>query len=575
MQVNHFALGIRFDLLRANMSGVEEAAAGKNILQEIFSVLTVSDLKGLAIFAGRDTTLSDGDIYIVVIDGGSLKEMQRIYAKISEDAGIGMYLSHSLPYIENNRLLHVDGLTCFGRVEKDGSLSGGDAEPFGLAVPLKRGKKRPVGRGIKLLLAPDSFGRGLSSESAIKRLTFAARRHLPGVQVVPVPMAAGGEGTVRAMVTSGGGSYRKCTVASPLGERITATYGVLRGRVGIIEAAEAAGFSRVPSPDIMAASSAGVGELIRRALDEGLQDIVIGLGDVITNDCGMGLARELGVKFYDASGAELAGCGADLIKVSTIDLEYLHPLIKTAHFTIMSGSACPLLGESGVTLTYGALRGGTPSQLTELEEGMRHFSAMMYEATGKDVSLIAGAGEAGGIGAMLMSLFSPAVKYGIDALLDALEFDKLLSGVALAVTGGEALDSASLCYGGVIAGIMRRCTALNVPVAVIAGSIGEGAEELYTLGNAGVMPIINAPMTPDEARGNVEQLFDAAADRMFRFIRMGRDVEKIGAPKPPKVAAFPMPPELIQENLELARKAMGVKDESEILTRAYIRGEKE
>ena len=197
---------------------------------------------------------------------------------------------------------------------------------------------------MKIMLAPDSFKGTISSTDAIKRLTFAARRHFPGAKIVPVPIADGGEGTVKALITAGNGAYRYADVTAPLGNTVRACYGVLKGRTAVIEMAEASGLTLCPEPDIMAASSFGTGELIRRALDEGLKKFLIGIGGSATNDCGMGCARALGVKFFDRDDNELMGCGGDLIKVDKIDLEYLHPAVKGAQFTLMCDVSNPLTG---------------------------------------------------------------------------------------------------------------------------------------------------------------------------------------------------------------------------------------
>ncbi|MEG1811554.1 MAG: glycerate kinase [Clostridia bacterium] len=559
MEIKGFGLGIRFDLLHANMLEAETDMNVRRILEEIFSVLTATDLKGMYIHGGMEKNCSDDYIYIVVISGGSLKEMRRIYRKLEDDAAIDMYLAHANPYIENNRLAHINDLDYFGRVHKDGRLLDPDKNCFDLRVPLRHGRRRPVGKGIKILLAPDSYKGTISSADAIKRLTFAARRHFPGVKIVPVPIADGGEGTVHALVTAGNGAYRNVDVTGPLGNKVNACYGVLRGKTAIIEMAEASGMGRVDMPDIMKASTIGTGELIRRALNEGLHDIVIGIGGSATNDCGMGCARALGVKFFDEDGNELCGCGGELGLVKKIDMEYLHPLIKNAKFTIMCDANNPLLGENGATYVYGPQKGANAEQLNDLERGMTSFATLLCGTIGRDVAHIPGAGAAGGLGAMLMALLNPQIKCGIDAMLDAVDFEKLLHGVALVVTGEGRLDEQSVRCGKAVSGIMRRCAARNIPVAVITGSMQQGADELYELGNASIMTTINAPMSLETALADAEHLFDDAADRMFRFIRMGRDVEKIGAPKKPKVATFPPPPQLYEENISIARELIGIE----------------
>ncbi len=525
MQLKRFGLGIRFDLLKEKPDG----GYVKRLFEEIFSVLTLNDVKGLSLYGGMDNTAApDENIYLVVIMGGGLKTMRRVFQKIDDDAGIGMYLAHNRPYLENNRLAAIEGLTFYGTVQPGGRISGGDEDCFGLTVPRKHGKRRPVGKGIKILLAPDSFENIISSTDAIKRLTFAARRHFPGCKIVPLPLADGGEGTVRALVTACDGAYRKATVTGPAGERVHAVYGVLHGKTAVIETVSASGLPLIPeeNSDPMAASTFGTGELLRRALDEGLKDILIGVGGDVAPDGGMGCARALGVKFFDKDDSELMGCGADLIKIKKIDLEYLNPAVSEARFTLMCDAADGSCAGENPRL---------PDTPDELKRGIQNLVRVLGETVGSDAAGVP-ATEAGGLAAMLAAILKPAVKPCIDAILDAADFERMLKGVAMVVTGAGRLDAHSLRRGKAVAGIMRRSTARKVPVAVITGGMGEGANELFALGNAGVMPAVDGPTPPEDALESTEALFDSAADRMFRFIRMGRDVEKIGAPKKPRVS---------------------------------------
>ncbi|MDO4568060.1 MAG: glycerate kinase [Clostridia bacterium] len=536
MECKRFGLGIRFDIIFD--ASVESVV--RQIMDELCSVLTLSDLKGLRIRGGFVPCdhPSESRIFMLVIDGGSLKEMRRIYRKLDGDAGINMYLASTNPYYENNRLEGVDELMLFGVVDGRGRITGGDAEAYtaGVVVPTSHGRKRPVGKGIKIMLAPDSFKSSMSSMDAIKRLTVAARRNFPGVKIVPVPIADGGEGTLNAITTACNAAIRSMTVSDPLGRRTKAEYGVLYGRRAIIEMAQASGLTLVAPDerDIMRASSFGTGELIRRALDEGITDIVVAIGGSATNDGGMGCAKALGVKFFDADGCELEGCAADLERVASIDCELLHPSAKNATFTIMCDVDNPLLGETGCARVYAAQKGASAEQIEALERGMANFAVKLNEYCGADVSELEGAGAAGGMGAMFGSLFGAKLVRGIDALLDTIDFDLLLDGVAMVVTGEGRLDSQTTRHKKAVYGIVRRCNRRNIPVCVITGSMGEGAEELYDLCNVGIMTAVNCQMSESAAMENALKLFDSAADRMFRLIRIGRDVEKIGAPKKPK-----------------------------------------
>ena len=534
MKVKRFALGIRFDTI----FDASEHVVLSHIMDELCSVLTLSDLKGLRLhggFAPCDHP-SESRIYMLVIDGGSLKRMRKIYRKVDSDAGINMYLASTNPYYENNRLESIEGLTYLGVVESSGRITGGDECMSSVMVHTNHGKKRPVGKGIKILLAPDSFKGSISSIDAIKRLTVAARRNFPGVKVVPVPIADGGEGTLEAITTACNAVIRKMTVTDPMGKRIEAKYGVISGRKAIIEMAQASGITLVSESerDVMKASSFGTGEMIRRALDEGIRDVVIAIGGSATNDCGMGCAIALGVKFYDCDGNELGGNGENLIKIDRIDTEFIHPCIKDASFTVMCDVDNTLFGAEGSTMVYSKQKGATQEQTELLECGMKNCAEKLSALCEKDVAEVPGAGAAGGMGAMLYGLLDAKLTSGIDALLDVTGFESLLKGVSVVVTGEGMLDAQTAKHKKAVYGIVKRCTRRKIPVCIITGGMGEGAEELYEVGNVGIMTAVNFPMNTEYAMKNAEKLFDAAADRMFRLIRIGRDVEKNGAPKVPK-----------------------------------------
>ncbi len=502
MQLKRLGLGIRFDFL----SAAPEGEHARQAFEEIFSVLTVSELDGLLIYGGQDPLTDPAEnVFLAVIMGGSLSTMRRIYAKISADAAIGMYLAHTHPFIENNRLLQWQNPSFYGEVQKDGTLRGGDGTLRGLTVPKKHGRHRPVGKGVKVLFAPDSYG-PVSSEDAIKRLSAAARRHFQGVKIVPVPITYGGQGMVRALVTACEGAYRaaKITPLEP-GGNSSVTYGVLHGKTAVLSLADVLPY------DAGTASSLNAGEMIRRALDEGLREIILGTAESAVRDCGMGCMRALGVKFYDAEGVELKGAAEELGRVVTVDTEYLHPRLREARLTILDGG-----------------RSETPE---EYAEAAARFQARVAEAAGGS------AADCAGVGGLLCALGGARRVSGVDALLDAMEFNKLLQGVALVVTGEMLLEEASFSGERAVGCVLARCAARGVPTAVLAGGVSGTLEEAH-LGSAGVAALVNAPMSAEEAASRAEGLFDAAADRMFRLIRIGRDVEKIGAPKPPRQRDF-------------------------------------
>lgn len=375
---------------------------------------------------------------------------------------------------------------------------------------------------MKLLFASDSFKGTLSSEQIIRLLNDSANRIFPGCETLGIPIADGGEGTVDAVIAVTGGVIRKVSVHGPLMEKIEATYGVFHGDSAIIEMAVASGLPMVPEEkrNPLHTTTYGTGELIKDALDHGYRKLSIAIGGSATNDGGMGAMRALGVRFLDKDGKELAGTGSDLGKVADIDVSGLDPLIAGSEITVMCDVNNPLTGNNGATYTFGKQKGGTPEILDELEAGMKQYAALMREKLGIDVEELAGAGAAGGLGAALCGYLHGTLKSGIETVLDLIDFDSLLSGVDLVITGEGRMDWQS-AFGKVPSGVGLRCKAKNIPVIAIVGGMGIGAEDIYKFGIDSIVPTINDAMDLGEALERAEELYASAADRTFRIIRAG------------------------------------------------------
>lgn len=378
---------------------------------------------------------------------------------------------------------------------------------------------------MKLLFASDSFKGTLSSEQIIRLLTESANRVFPGCETVGVPIADGGEGTVDAVIAVTKGELRKVTVHGPLMEPVESSYGVFHGDSAIIEMAAASGLPMVPTAkrNPLHTTTCGTGELIKDALDNGYRKLSIAIGGSATNDGGMGAMRALGIRFLDASGQELSGVGADLAKVADIDVSGLHPAVAEAEITVMCDVNNPLTGPDGATYTFGKQKGGTPEILDELEAGMKQYAAVMRDKLGLDVEQQAGAGAAGGLGAALCGYLHATLKSGIETVLDLIDFDGLLEGTDLVITGEGRIDWQS-AFGKVPSGVGMRCKAKGIPAIAIVGGMGDGADKIYEFGIESILPTINGAMDIEEALQRAQELYAGAADRAFRMVRAGMTV---------------------------------------------------
>ena len=375
---------------------------------------------------------------------------------------------------------------------------------------------------MKFLFASDSFKGTLSSEKIIELLTESANKVFPGCETAGTLIADGGEGTVDAVIAMTKGSLIEVSVHGPLMEETTAVYGKINEESAIIEMAAASGLPMVPAElrNPLNTTTYGTGELIKDALDKGFRNISIALGGSATNDGGMGAMAALGVKFLDKDGKELKGQGSDLAKVAKVDISGLHPAVKEAAFTVMCDVNNPLTGPDGATYTFGKQKGGTPEILDELEAGMKSYAKVAGEALGRDIDNLPGAGAAGGLGAAACGFLNATLKSGIETVLDLIDFDRMLEGVDVVVTGEGRIDWQS-AFGKVPSGIGMRCKGKGIPAVAIVGGMGNGAEKIYDFGVESILPTINGAMDIEEALERAEELYKAAADRMFRFIKVG------------------------------------------------------
>ena len=375
---------------------------------------------------------------------------------------------------------------------------------------------------MKFLFASDSFKGSLSSVEIVGILTEEAKRIFPDCECSGVSAADGGEGTIEAVIDAMNGQIRRVLVHGPLMEETTADYGVFDGSHAVIEMAKASGLPMVPAEkrNPLHTTTYGTGELIKAALDEGYRKIAIAIGGSATNDGGMGAMIALGVKFLDQAGNQLTGYGKDLGEVHSIDISELHPAVKETEFTVMCDVTNPLTGQNGATYTFGKQKGGTPEILEQLEKDMKSYAEKLFELTGIDVDQIKGTGAAGGLGAALNVFLNASMKSGIETVLDLIQFDTLLEGVDLVVTGEGRMDWQS-AFGKVPSGIGMRCKGKGIPAVAIVGGMGDGAEKIYEYGIESITTTIQGAMLIEEAMERSVELYRGAAQRTFRMLRAG------------------------------------------------------
>ena len=389
----------------------------------------------------------------------------------------------------------------------------------------KSRKKGDEFANMNVLFAPDSFKGSMSSAHVSELLKAVTERHFPGCKTFSIPVGDGGEGTVEALVTVLKGRYAHHIVSGPMGAPVNARYGILNDTTAVVEIAQASGLPLVPTEqlDPLRASSAGSGELLRHVLEEGYRDLFLMIGGSATNDGGMGAATALGIRFLDAEGREITPNGAGLAKVASIDPSGLLPQLKRSHIVIMCDVKNPLLGPEGATYTYGPQKGATPEKQAILEAGMAHYADVIERRCGRVLRTLPGTGAAGGFVLPLMAFSKIEIRSGIETVLSLLQFDRLLEGVDLVVTGEGRLDSQSL-QGKVLAGIGDACAKKGIPVAAVVGCMGPGAPLIFQHGVTSAISCVNNVMTLEESIVRADELFLQAADQMYRFIKIGMHI---------------------------------------------------
>ena len=378
---------------------------------------------------------------------------------------------------------------------------------------------------MKLIFASDSFKGSLTSEQTIRLLTRAARQIFPDCECCGIPVADGGEGTVKAVIAATDGRLCYAEVHDPLMNPTKAAYGIADGNKAIIEMSAASGLTLVPETrrNPLLTTTFGTGELIRHALDQGCRDITVAIGGSATNDGGMGCMKALGVKFFSADGRELAGMGRDLALVSAIDTSGLDGRLKDCHFTVMCDVKNPLCGEKGAARIFARQKGASDKDIELLESGMIRFRDLIRSLYGIDCDSIQGAGAAGGLGAALKVFLHAQMQSGIETVLQLIHFDEKLMDADLVITGEGCTDRQSVC-GKVMQGVGMHAKKCGIPCIGLSGSLGEGADQLLDNGLHSLHCIINRPMTLSEAMNNAESLYYDAALHLFRTVKAGMEI---------------------------------------------------
>src|ERR1700674_377984 len=354
---------------------------------------------------------------------------------------------------------------------------------------------------MKVVVAPNAFKGSLSAPQAAAAIARGVREVFPEPEVVEIPVAAGGDGTLEALVTAHRGEYRPAEVEGPLGEPVQAAYGLIdTGRTAVVELASASGLALLPPSrrDPRRASTYGFGQLLEAALKAGVDHVIAGIGGAATNDGGAGMAQALGYRLLDAAGLDLPRGGAALPHLERIDVTGLDPGWRLLKVDVACDVTNPLTGPEGASFVYGPQKGADRQTVRMLDGALAHLADVIERDLGKRVADIPGAGAAGGTGAGLIAFLDARLMPGAALVVDASGFDRQLTGAQLVITGEGRVDSQT-AYGKAPGEVARRAQAAGIPTLLLAGSKGAGWETLSQKG-------VSAVVTRAEEGDNLDQL---------------------------------------------------------------------
>ncbi len=372
----------------------------------------------------------------------------------------------------------------------------------------------------KIILVPDSFKGTMSSIQICNIMEERLNKYFPKAQIVKIPVADGGEGSVESLVRAVGGEMVYAKVKGPYFDTIESFYGILSdGETAIIEMAAAAGLPIVGDrKDPSKTTTYGVGELIRHAIMDGCKNIIIGLGGSSTNDGGAGMAAALGVKFINKDGNVFVPVGGTLSEIESIDISEALDL-SNLNITAMCDVDNPLYGVNGAARIFGPQKGADEEMIKLLDQNLSHFASIIKEQLDKDILDMPGAGAAGGMGAGVAAFLNAKLKRGIDVVLDTVGFNALLKGADMVFTGEGKIDGQSL-RGKVVHGVAVRAKEQAVPVIAVVGDIGDDIEGIYDAGVCAIVSINRVAVPFEDAKLRSESDLTLTMDTILRLLNI-------------------------------------------------------
>lgn len=379
---------------------------------------------------------------------------------------------------------------------------------------------------MKIVIAPDSFKESLSAFQAARAIEKGFRDVFPEVEYVLIPMADGGEGTVQSLVDATEGTVIEKRVTGPLGEPVDAFFGLLGdGKTAVIEMAAASGLHLVPNEkrNPLLTTTRGTGELIRAALDKGVEHLIIGVGGSATNDGGAGMIQALGGQLLDQKRQEIAPGGGHLSELVEIDLSSLDSRLKKVKIEVACDVDNPLTGPNGASAVFGPQKGATPEMVRQLDENLSRFADVVEQTLEKPIRHVPGAGAAGGLGAGLLAFLDAELKRGVEIVLEAVQFQERVKDASLVITGEGRIDGQTVS-GKTPIGVAKAAKQYGIPVIGIAGSLSEDSDIVLKHGIDALYSIVPGIIPWEKAVQNAEFYLQQTSRHIARTIKMAKHI---------------------------------------------------
>lgn len=372
----------------------------------------------------------------------------------------------------------------------------------------------------KILISPQEFKESLTGLEVANAIQEGINKADSKIKTNLVPVADGGDGTLQTMVDVTGGKIITETVRDPLGRNIDSVWGKLGDdNSAVIEMAKASGLALLNENEKSATltSTYGTGQLFKFALDQGIDNFIIGIGGSATNDGGAGFVSALGAKLYDGNGKEVESNGISLSSIRDIDMSNFDKRVKNTTVRVACDVTNPLCGNEGASAIFGPQKGANPEEVNLLDKNLLHWASLIKDQLGKDILNVPGAGAAGGLGAGLMAFTDAELSIGANIVLDSLNYDEHLRDVDLVIVGEGSTDKSTQFNKSPVA-VAMRAKKLGIPVICLSGSIGEGYSESRDLGISSFFSIVSGPTELKYAIENAHELIVKSTEEIIRSL---------------------------------------------------------